>query len=118
MGVRGITAWATGTGVLDIVKEVAAGTIRTWGRRKIGAAILGSAVYVCGPVVTLVTNSITIINTTKRLHSSVSYAIECFDDFGGLMYLSFDQPLFGQPIPIGETGRFNFYKEFQDFLDN
>ena len=118
IGVRGITAWATGAGVVDIVKEVAAGTIRTWGRRKIGAVILGSAGYVCSPVVTLVTNSTTIINSTKRVHSSIAYAIECFDDFGGLMYLPLDQILFGQPIPMGEVGRFNFYTEFQDFLSS
>lgn len=53
----------------------------------------------------------------KRVHSSVWYAMGCFDGFGGLMYLPLDQTLFGQPIPIGEPGKFNFYKDFQNFLN-
>lgn len=54
--VSGIAAWPIGAGVIDIVKEITTGVIKTWGRRKIGAAILSSAAYICTPLAILVTN--------------------------------------------------------------
>lgn len=116
-GVRSVYAWATGAGVAEIVKEVGVGAVKTWGRRKIGTVIIGGVAYVCSPVATFITNSTAIINTTKRVHSAISFGLECVDDLGGLVYLPLDMALFGQPIPMGEPGRFNFFKEFDDFVD-
>lgn len=117
IGIRSVYAWATGAGVVDVVKEVGVGTLRTWGRRKFGTVVIGGLTYLCSPLAVFVTNSSKIINTSKKIHSGIAYVIECADDLGGLAYLPLDLVLFGQPIPMGEPGRFNFYKNFTDFLD-
>ena len=73
--------------MLKIAKEASVGVVRTWGRRQIGSVIIGGVAYVYTPAAKLVTNSTAIINGTKRVHSAVTFVIECADDLGGVAYL-------------------------------
>ena len=106
-GIRGIYCWAAGMGILEIVKEVVGGQLVLYGRRKAGMVILGGFTWISGPIVPMVSNATQILNITKKIHTGISFAMECFEDSNNLMLLPIDFALFGQPIPVGEPGRFN-----------
>ena len=109
-GIRGIYAWAGGMGVLEIVKETVGVELMLYGRRKAGMVILSGLNWAGTPIVPMVTNATAILNFTTKVHTTVSFAMECFEDSNNLMLLPFDIALFGQPIPVGKSGRFNLMK--------
>ena len=106
-GIRGIYCWAAGMGVLEIVKEVVGGKLILYGRRKFGMVILSGFTWIGGPLVPMVTNGTQILNITKKVHTGISFAMECFEDSNNLMLMPFDLALFGQVIPVGKEGRFD-----------
>ena len=103
-------------GVWDIVREAAAGKIKRYGKKKIATVCLSAGAWAFGPVVTFVTNSSKVIGAATRVHSLVSFAIECVEDSGNLLFLPIDFALFGQPIPVGEPDRFNVMTNITDFI--
>lgn len=115
-GSRGIYLWASGMGVWGIVSEAAAGEIKRYGKKKIATVCLSAGAWAFGPVVTLVTNSSRVIGAATRVHSLVSFAAECIEDSGNLLFLPIDFALFGQPIPVGEPNRFNIMTNVTNFI--
>lgn len=108
-GYRGIVAWATGAGVKNLVIEIGKGTVRKWGRNKLGIIIIFCCAYVATPALSLITNSTKMLNYAKTAHTVISSTVEYIEDSANLAYLPFDMILFGQPIPIGEEGRLNLF---------
>ncbi len=117
VGIKAVYAWAIGAGVLEVAKEISVGAVCTWGRIKLGSVIIGGVAYICPPAISFITNSTTIINGTRRVHSAVAFVLECADDLGGLAYLPLDMAIFGQPIPMGDSDRFNWFKDVEDFIE-
>lgn len=76
------------------------------------------ATHVSALFVGLVTNSTKILKATKAVHTFTLYCFECSEDLSNMAFLPIDMALFGQPIPIGEKGRFNWLGNNHDFLDN
>ena len=103
-------------GVWGIVREAATGGIKRYGKKKFATVCISASSWALGPAVTLLTNSTKIIGATTRIHSLVSFAAECIEDGGNLMFLPLDMALFGQPIPVGDPDRFNIMTNVSDFL--
>ena len=94
-GIRGIYCWAAGMGVLGIIQEVVSGQLVLYGHRKFGKAILSGFTWIGGLLVLIVTNATQILNITKKVHTGISFAMECFEDSNNLMLMSVDLVLFG-----------------------
>ncbi len=103
-----------GSGVKDIAFEVAKGTVRTWGREKIGSVIISSAIYVCAPAVKFITNSTKLIGIAKRAHNCAAFTFEVVEDSANICWAPLDMIVFGQLIPIGDQGRFSFFGNWTD----
>lgn len=116
-GYRAIVAWATGLGIKDVVIEACKGTVRKWGREKIGIIIVSCCIYVATLAVAFITNSSRWLRTAKVANTFVSCTAEYIEDSANLTYLPLDVVLFGCPVPIGQEGRFNIFGNFADFLD-
>ena len=108
-GYREIVSWTTGAGVKDLVIEIGKGTVKKWGRKKLGIIIISCCAYIATPAVALVTNSSKRINYAKTAHTAIACTVEYIEDSANLGYLPFDMIFFGQPIPIGDEGRLNFF---------
>lgn len=115
-GITGIYIWASGAGVLGIVKEIAKGTFIQYGKRKFAAAVINGAIYVCTPAVVVFTNETRVIGWSKRAHTVSAYVFECMEDTTNLAFLPIDMVLFGQPIPMGDENRFNLLGNSSDFF--
>lgn len=116
-GVRSIYLWMSGLGILGIVTEYGKGEVIKYGKRKLGIVLLNTSVYLFSPIMVTITNATKVLDTAKSIHSLAAFCFECAEDTGNLMFLPFDMALFGQPIPIGNEGRFNFFTNFTDFLE-
>ena len=116
-GFRAAVATVTGSGVKDITVEFIKGSVRKWGRQKIGIFIAGSYAYVTSLMIPLITNSTKLIKGAKTVHTCIAYTVECFEDSANLVWLPLDLAIFGQPIPIGDSGRFNLLGDDLDFLN-
>jgi len=95
--------------VKDVVIEISKGVVRKWGRKKIGILIVSCCTYIATPAVAFITNSTKLIKGAKTAHTAIACTAESIEDSANLAYLPFDIILFGQPIPIGEDGRFNVF---------
>ena len=115
-GLRGVMMFASGAGVLGIVKDVAKGTVINYGKRKFAAVAINGALYVCSTAVMVLTNATKIIKWASRVHSATSFVFKCVEDTGNVVLLPFDLALFGQPIAVGVDGRFDLIKNSSDFL--
>lgn len=115
-GLRGIFAFASGAGVVGVIKDVAKGTVINYGKRKFAAFAMNGALYICSPALMVFTNATRIVKWAGRVHSASSFVFECVEDTSNLTFLPFDMVLFGQPIPVGEDGRFDLIKTTHDFL--
>lgn len=60
---------------------------------------------------------IKIVNISKSVHSTAAFCFECVEDSTHLAFVPIDLALFGQPIPIGTSNRFNLFGNHTDFLD-
>ena len=83
------------------------GQLVFYGRRKFGMVILSGFTWLGGPFVPMVTNATQILNITKKVHTGISFAMECFEYSNNLMLMPVDFMLFGQVIPVGREGRFD-----------
>ena len=69
------------------------------------------------PAVVVFTNASKIVAVSKSIHSSAAFYFECVEDSTNLAFLPIDLALFGQPIPVGASNRFNLFGNNTDFLD-
>lgn len=106
-GVRGVWLYISGSGYIDLCKEILKGSVRRWGRRKLATGFLSFAAWSAAPLVPLITNSTKIIKLANATHTCVAFVGECIDDCTGAAWLPLDIAICGQPIPMGEAGRFN-----------
>lgn len=117
-GIRAVFSYLSGAEIYQIVGEIGKGALRTWGRKKVGTVAIVVMGWVSGPVAMSFTNATKVVKTAKRLHSIASFVIEIAEDSSNLSYLPLDLIFFGQPIPIGETNRFNILTNATDFLQD
>lgn len=115
-GIRCVYAWASGCGVMGIVQDIGKGVVIDYGKRKLAAVCINACTYVVSPAVVVFTNATRIVNISKRLHSASAFCFECTEDATNLAFLPIDLALFGQPIPIGNSNRFNLFEKANDFL--
>nr|WPV72502.1 hypothetical protein orf153 [Navicula sp.]WPV72570.1 hypothetical protein orf153 [Navicula sp.]WPV72659.1 hypothetical protein orf153 [Navicula sp.]WPV72728.1 hypothetical protein orf153 [Navicula sp.] len=116
-GMRCVYLWASGAGVISVVRDFTKGVVINYGKRKIAALFIGVAAYTTGPSVVVFTNATKIVKIAKSVHGLAAFCFECVEDSSNLMFLPLDAALFGQPIPIGSSTRFNLFKNYTDFFD-
>jgi hypothetical protein len=111
-GVRAVVGYLSGAEIYQIVGEIGKGALRTWGRKKLAGAGLILVGWVGGPLAIGFTNGTKIVRTAKAVHTAAAFMIEVVEDSTNIPYLPLDMLFFGQPIPIGETNRFNLLTNF------
>ena len=111
-GIRAVVGYLSGAEIYQIVGEIGKGALRTWGRKKLAGAGLILVGWVGGPLAIGFTNGTKIVRTAKAVHTAAAFMIEVVEDSANLPYLPLDMLFFGQPIPIGETNRFNLLTNF------
>ena len=116
-GIRGAYCWMSVAGVLGVVTDVGKGIVIGYGKRKFAAVCINAGAYVLTPAVVVFTNASKIVNISKSIHSTAAFCFECGEDSSNLAFLPIDLALFGQPIPIGASNRFNLFGNHTDFLD-
>jgi hypothetical protein len=111
-GIRAVVGYLSGAEIYQIVGEIGKGALRTWGRKKLAGAGLILVGWVGGPLAIGFTNGTKIVRTAKAVHNAAAFMIEVVEDSANLPYLPLYMLFFGQPIPIGETNRFNLLTNF------
>jgi hypothetical protein len=111
-GIRAVVGYLSGAEIYQIVGEIGKGALRTWGRKKLAGAGLILVGWVGGPLAIGFTNGTKIVRTAKAVHTAAAFMIEVVEDSTNLSYFPLDMLFFGQPIPIGETNRFNLLTNF------
>jgi hypothetical protein len=108
-GIRCVYAWLSGAGVVGIVTDVGKGIVIDYGKRKLAAVCINAGAYILSTAVVVFTNGSKIGNISKSIHSTAAFCFECVEDSTNLAFLPIDLALFGQPIPIGASNRFNLF---------
>lgn len=116
-GIRAVYAWMSGAGILGILKDISKGLVLNYGKRKFAGVCINACTYIMSPALATFTNASRIVKISKSLHSAAAYTFECIEDSSNLTFLPLDLILFGQPIPIGASNRFNLFRNNTDFLD-
>lgn len=107
VGVKGVWLYLSGEGYYNLVKEVACGTLKNYGKKKLASSIIAFATWSATPLVPLITNSTKIIKVANATHTAIAFVAETFEDCTNLAWLPLDLALVGQPIPIGPARRYN-----------
>lgn len=115
-GIRCVYSWASGAGVLGVVKDISKGVVIDYGKRKFAAVCINAGAYIVSPAVVVFTNASKIVKASKTVHSTAAFVFECMEDTTNLAFLPADLLLFGRPIPVGAADRFNLLNH-TDFLD-
>lgn len=116
-GIRCVYAWISGTGVMNVVTDLGKGIIIDYGKRKFAAGCISAGAYILSPAVVVFTNASKLVKISKSIHSMAAFCFECMEDSTNLAFVGLDIALFGQPIPIGGSNRFNLFGNNTDFLD-
>ena len=56
-GIRAIYTFLGVTGLWDVAKEVAQGSVVQYGKRRLATVVIGGASYICAPAVAVITNA-------------------------------------------------------------
>ena len=104
-------------GVVGIVTDVGKGVVIDYSKRKFAAVCINAGAYILSPAVVVFTNASKIVNISKSIYSTAAFCFECVEDSTNLAFLPIDLALFGQPIAIGASNRFNLFRNHTDFLD-
>jgi hypothetical protein len=116
-GIRCVYAWMSGTEVIGVVTDVGKGIVIDYGKRKFAAVCINAGAYILSPAVVVFTNASKFVSISKSIHSTAAFCFECIEDSTNLAFVPLDLALFGQPIPIGASNRFNLFGNHTDFLD-
>ena len=103
--------------VLGIVTDIGKSIVIDSGKRKFTAICINAGAYILSPAVVVFTNASKIVNISKSVHSTAAFCFECVEDSTNLAFVPIDLALFGQPIPIGASNRFNLFGNHTYFLD-
>ena len=64
-----------------------------------------------GHVTILLTNSTEVVGVAIRINSIVSFAAECLEDGGNLIFLPINMLIFGRPIPVDDPDHLNLMND-------
>ena len=103
--------------MMGIVTDLGKGVVIDSGKRKLAAVCINAGAYILSPAVVVFTNASKIVKISKSVHSTAAFCFECVEDSTNLAFVPIDLALFGQPIPIGASNRFNLFGNHTDFLD-
>jgi hypothetical protein len=116
-GIRCVYAWMSGAGVIGVVTDLWKGILIDYTKRKLAAVCINAGAYILSPAVVVFTNASKLVNISKSIHSTAAFCFECVEDSTNLAFIPLDLALFGQPIPVGPSNRFNLFSNHTDFLD-
>jgi len=112
-------AWGvvTGSGVLELAKEVAKGEIVKQGKQKVGSLILLGCSHIGLGAVTVVTNSPRVIKYAKKAHSVTSCIYRCAHDASEVPLIALDFMVFGEYVPSCPDDGYQLFNVSSDALD-
>ena len=116
-GIRCVYGWMSGVGVMGVVTDISKGVVVYYYKRKLAAVAINAGAYIISPAVAVFTNASKIVKISKSIHSIAAFYFECVEDSTNLAFIAIDLALFGQPILIGGSNRFNLFANHTDFLD-
>jgi NADH:ubiquinone oxidoreductase subunit 3 (subunit A) len=93
---RCVYCWASGNGVLDIIKNISKGQLINYAKRKLYGVIITTYVYTILPATLVFTNATKFVGAAKTIHSTSAYRFECLEDSTNLASLPLNLALFGQ----------------------
>ena len=107
----------TGSGVLEIAKEVAKGEIVKHGKKKVGSLILLGCVHIGFGTVTMITNSTKVIKYAKKAHNVTSCIYRCAHDASEVPLIGLDFLVFGEYVPSCPEDGYQLFNVSSDALD-
>ena len=107
----------TGSGVLELAKEVAKGEIVKQGKQKVRSLILLGCSHVGLGVVPLIKNSTKIIKYFNKAHSVTSCISRCAHDASKVPLIALDFMLFGEYVPSCPDNGYQLFNVSSDALD-
>jgi hypothetical protein len=116
-GIKAAWGVVTGSGILQLAKEVAKGKIVKQGKRKVGSLILLGCSHVGLGAVPLITNSTKIIKYAKKAHSVTSCIYRCAHDASEVPLIALDFMLFGEYVPSCPDNGYQLFNVSSDALD-
>ena len=116
-GIKAAWGVVTGSGVLELAKEVAKGEIVKHGKKKVGALILLGCGHIGTGALTLVTNSTKFLNYTKKAHSITSCIYRCAHDASEVPLIALDFIIFGEYVPSCPDNGYQLFNVSSDTLD-
>ena len=93
-----VYCWASGNGVLDIIKNISKGQLINYAKRKLYCVIITAYVYTILSTTLVFTKATKFVGATKTMHSTSAYCFECVEDSTNLASLPLNLALFGQPM--------------------
>jgi hypothetical protein len=105
--VKGVWIYISGSGVAGLCKAALKQEAKRWGYRKIATGALSCLTWAGTPLIPLITNSTKIIRLANMSHTTIAFFAETCEDCTGLAWLPIDLILCGQPVPMGDAGRYN-----------
>jgi len=111
-GVKGVWIYISGSGLADICFSALKNESKKYGKRKIAAGMVSLLTWMGTPLVPLITNSTKIIKIANATHTCITFIAETCEDCTNLAWLPFDMILVGQPVPMGNSGRYNRFPRF------
>jgi hypothetical protein len=98
-GIRAAWGAVTGSGLLEIGKEVVKGQVVHHGKERIGGLILLGCSHIGLGALPLVTNSTKILKYAKKAHSFTSCVYRCAHDASEVPLVALDFLVFGEYVP-------------------
>jgi hypothetical protein len=116
-GIKAAWGVVTGSGVLELTKEVVKGEIVRQGKKKVGALILLGCSHIGLGAVTVVTNSTKVIKYAKKAHSVTSCIYRCAHDASEVPLIALDFLVFGEYVPSCPDNGYQLFNVSSDALD-
>ena len=116
-GIKAAWGVVTGSGVLELAKEVAKGEIVKQGKQKVGSLILLGCSHIGVGALTVVTNSTRVIKYAKKAHSVTSCIYRCAHDASEVPLIALDFMVFGEYVPSCPDDGYQLFNVSSDALD-
>jgi hypothetical protein len=116
-GIKAAWGVVTGSGVLELTKEVAKGEIVRQGKKKVGSLILLGCSHIGVGALTVVTNSTRVIKYAKKAHSVTSCMYRCAHDASEVPMIALDFLVFGEYVPSCPDDGYQLFNVSSDPLE-
>lgn len=116
-GIKASWGVITGSGVLELAKEVAKGEVVRHGKQKIGSLLLLGCSHIGLGSLTLVTNSTKVIKYATKAHSVTSCIYRCAHDVSEVPLIALDFMVFGEYVPSCAHDGYQLFNVSSDALD-